>query len=108
MVFNLYNDNKIPLIYGWGEKDNIPEISLKQALEDYQKNKAIFVDARKSAFYDQKHIKGAMNLPLILFDLMYPMFQFTLEQTPGAKDKTIIVYGGSFSAGGSTSNWPVC
>ena len=98
VVFNLYNDNKIPLIYGWGEKDNIPEISLKQAQEDYQKNKAIFVDARKSAFYDQKHIKGTFfNLPLILTDLMYPMFQFTLEQTPGAKDKTIIVYGGSFS-----------
>jgi putative oxidoreductase len=29
--------------------------------------------------------------------LMFPMFQFTLEQTPGTKDKTIIVYGGSFS-----------
>ncbi len=98
LVFNLYNDNKIPLIYGWGEKDNIPEISLKQAQEDYQKNQAIFVDARKSAFYDQKHIKGTFfNLPLILTDLMYPMFQFTLEQTPGAKDKTIIVYGGTFS-----------
>jgi len=98
LVFNIYNDNKIPLIYGWGEKDNIPEISLKQAQEDYQKNQAIFVDARKSAFYDQKHIKGTFfNLPFILTDLMYPMFQFTLEQTPGAKDKTLIVYGGSFS-----------
>lgn len=98
LVFNIYNDNRIPLIYGWGEKDTIPEISLKQAQEDLQKNRAIFVDARKSAFYDQKHIKGTFfNLPLILTDLMYPMFQFTLEQTPGAKDKTIIVYGGSFS-----------
>ncbi len=97
VVFNLYNDNKIPLIYGWGEKDTVPEISLKQAREEFQKNQAIFVDARKSAFFDQRHIKGAMNLPLILTDLMYPMFQFTLEQTPGAKDKTIIVYGGSFS-----------
>ncbi len=98
LVFNIYNDNKIPLIYGWGEKDNIPEISLQQAREDYQKNQAIFVDARKSAFYDQKHIKGTFfNLPLILTDMMYPMFQFTLEQTPGAKDKTIIVYGGTFS-----------
>jgi len=97
VVFNLYNDNKIPLIYGWGEKADIREITLSNAEELYKQNQAIFIDARKSAFFDQKHLKGAMNLPLILFDLMYPMFQFTLEQTPGAKDKTTIVYGGSFS-----------
>jgi putative oxidoreductase len=98
LVFNIYNDNKIPLIYGWGEKNIVSEITLSQAQEAYEKHKAIFVDARKSAFYDQRHIKGSFfNLPLILFDLMYPMFQFTLEQTPGAKDKTVIVYGGTFS-----------
>jgi len=97
VVFNLYNDNGIPLIYGWGEKNTVPEISLTQAQEEYKKNQVIFVDARKSAFFEQKHLKGAMNLPVVLYDLMFPMFQFTLEQTPGAKDKTIIVYGGSFS-----------
>ena len=97
VVFNIYNDNKIPLIYGWGEKNVIPEISLTQAQEEYKKNEVIFIDARKSAFFEQEHIKGAMNLPLVLYDLMFPMFQFTLEQTPGAKDKTLIVYGGSFS-----------
>jgi uncharacterized membrane protein YphA (DoxX/SURF4 family)/rhodanese-related sulfurtransferase len=97
LVFNLYNDGRIPLIQGWGEKGVIPEISLDQALEMYQKNSAIFVDARKSAFYSQRHIKGAKPLPLILFDLMYPMFQFELSQTEGAKDKPLVVYGGSFS-----------
>ena len=97
VIFNLYNDNAIPLIYGWGEKNVIPEISLSQAQEDYKKNEAIFIDARKSAFFEQEHIKGAMNLPLVLYDLMFPMFQFTLEQTPGGKDKPLIVYGGSFS-----------
>ena len=97
LVVNLYNDNGIPLIQGWGEKGKVPEISLNQALEDYQKNQAVFVDARKSAFFSQQHIKGAMNLPLVLFDLMYPLFNFTLSQTEGAKDKTLIVYGGTFS-----------
>jgi uncharacterized membrane protein YphA (DoxX/SURF4 family)/rhodanese-related sulfurtransferase len=97
LLFNIYNDNGIPLIYGWGEKNDIPEISLSQAQKMFENNQDIFVDARKSAFFDQKHIKGAMNLPLILTDLMYPMFRFTLDQTPGVKDKTIIVYGGSFS-----------
>lgn len=97
LVVNIYNDNRIPLIHGWGQKSDVPEITLTQARELYQKNGAIVVDARKSAFYNQQHIKGATNLPLILFDLMYPLFQFTVAQTEGAKDKTIIVYGGSFS-----------
>ncbi len=96
LVFNIYNDNKIPLIHGWGQS-GVPEITLSQAQQDLQNNQAIFVDARKSAFFDQEHIKGAQNLPVILFDLMYPMFNFTLDQTPGAKDKTLIVYGGTIS-----------
>ena len=97
LVVNIYNDNRIPLIHGWGEKNVIPEISLNQAREMYQKNQAIFVDARKSAFYSQQHIKDATNLPVILFDLMYPMFQFMVTQTEGDKDKTLVVYGGTFS-----------
>ena len=97
LIVNIYNDNRIPLIHGWGEKTSIPEISLNQALEMYQKNQAIFVDARKSAFYSQQHIKGATNLPEILFEMMFPMFNFTLAQTPEDKDKTLVVYGGTFS-----------
>ena len=97
LVVNIYNDNRIPLIQGWGVKSDVPEISLTQAQELYKKNQAIFVDARKSAFFNQQHIKGAMNLPLILYDLMFPLFNFTLTQTEGAKDKALIVYGGTFS-----------
>jgi putative oxidoreductase len=97
LVVNIYNDNRIPLIHGWGDKNAISEIGLDQALTMYQKKQAIFVDARKSAFYSQQHIKGATNLPTILFDLMFPMFNFTLTQTEGDKDKTLVVYGGTFS-----------
>ena len=95
LVVNIYNDNRIPLIHGWGEKTAIPEITLNQAEELYQKKEAIFVDARKSAFYSQEHIKDAFNLPAVLFDLMYPMFQFMVAQE--GKDKTLVVYGGTFS-----------
>jgi putative oxidoreductase len=97
LIVNIYNDNRIPLIHGWGEKTSIPEVSLNQALEMYRKNQAIFVDARKSAFFSQQHIKGATNLPEILFDMMFPMFNFTLTQTPEDQDKTLVVYGGTFS-----------
>ncbi|MFZ5448238.1 MAG: cyclic nucleotide-binding domain-containing protein [Thermodesulfobacteriota bacterium] len=96
LVFNLYNDNRLPLVHGWGQP-GVPEITVAQAQELVRENRAIFVDARKSAFFDQEHIKGAMNLPVILFDIMFPMFHFTLEQTPGNKDKTLIVYGGTLS-----------
>ena len=85
LVVNIYNDNRIPLIHGWGEKNAIPEITPNQALEMYQKNQAIFVDARKSAFYSQEHIKDATNLPEILFDLMFPMFQFILDPDGGGQ-----------------------
>jgi rhodanese-related sulfurtransferase len=97
LVVNIYNDNRIPLIHGWGDKNEVPEISLNQALEMFQKNQAIFVDARKSAFYSQQHIQGATNLPVILFDLMFPMFHFSVTQSEGDKDKTLVVYGGTFS-----------
>jgi uncharacterized membrane protein YphA (DoxX/SURF4 family)/rhodanese-related sulfurtransferase len=97
LVFNLYNDNQIPLIHDWGAKENVPEISLERALELHQKNGAIFVDARKNAFYEQRHIKGAENLPLLFFDLQFPMFQFMLMQKPELADKPLIVYGGSTS-----------
>jgi putative oxidoreductase len=97
LVVNIYNDNRIPLIHGWGEKVAVPELTNQQALELYKQKQAIFVDARKSAFFNQEHIKGAQNLPVILFDLMYPMFHFSITQSEGDKDKTLVVYGGTFS-----------
>lgn len=97
LVFNLYNDNQIPLVYSVGTIAGIEEIPLEQAVELYRKNQAVFVDARKSNFYDQRHIKGAMNLPVLFFDLQYPMFQFMLEQKQVPKDMPLVVYGGNVS-----------
>lgn len=95
LVFNLYNDNQIPLFYHPVGKDAITEISLSQALELYRKNEAVFVDARKNSFFEQRHLKGALSLPVIFFDLMYPMFEFMAAQIGGTKDKPVIVYGGT-------------
>jgi len=52
----------------------------------------VVVDARPTSFYNQKHIKGAKNLPMPLFDFLYLM---QLSQIP--KDKPLIVYGGNIS-----------
>jgi putative oxidoreductase len=97
LIFNFYNQDQIPLIHGWGESEKIPEVTLDKARQLYEKGEAVFVDARKSAFYDQRHIKGAINLPVLLFDLQYPMFEYMLTQKQVSKDRPLIVYGGSFS-----------
>jgi rhodanese-related sulfurtransferase len=97
LVFNLYNDNQIPLVQGGSGLEPVPEISVTRALDLYRKGEALVVDARKANFYDQRHIKGAMNLPVLFFDLQYPMFQFMLEQTGIPRSKPVIVYGGGFS-----------
>ena len=96
LVFNLYNDNQIPLIHSEGDLAGVEVIPLKQAVDLYQKKGAVFVDARKANFFEQDHIKGAINLPLVFFDLQYPMFQFMLEQDK-VPDEPLIIYGGSTS-----------
>lgn len=95
LIFNTYNDNQIPLFYHPGPA--VAEIPLDAALEAYHKKQALFVDARKNSFYRQAHIKDALNLQVIFFDLMFPMFQFGLESLQVPKDQLIIVYGGSLS-----------
>ncbi len=97
LVFNLYNDNQIPLVYSAGPIPGVETISLEQAVQLYRQDKAIFVDARKSNFYEQAHIKGAMNLPVTFFDLQYPMFQFMLQQKQVPEDVPLVVYGGNIS-----------
>ncbi len=97
LVFNIYNDNQIPLVYSAGKVPGVETISLQKAVELYRNNQAIFVDARKSNFYEKSHIKGAMNLPVLFFDLQYPMFEFMLQQKGVPKDEPLVVYGGNIS-----------
>jgi 3-mercaptopyruvate sulfurtransferase SseA len=58
-----------------------------------KKAEAIVIDAGPANFYDQKHIKGAINMPLALFDIVYMMTFSGGEE----KEKKIIVYGGTVS-----------
>jgi rhodanese-related sulfurtransferase len=97
LVFNIYNDNQIPLVYSAGKVPGVETISLHQAVELYRNHQAIFVDARKSNFYDKSHIEGAMNLPVLFFDLQYPMFEFMLQEKQVPKEEPLVVYGGNIS-----------
>jgi putative oxidoreductase len=96
LIFNLYNDNALPLIQGLGGAP-VKTISLNEALKLYNENKLFVVDARKEGFYRQEHIKGAENFQEVFFDLMYPMFQFKMEAKKVGKDSPILVYGGTLS-----------
>ncbi len=92
LCFNFFNPNGIPVVQGWGEKDTLPGIELPAALTVYKDQGALFVDARPTNFFNMKHLKGAINLPMPLFDFLYLM---QLSQIP--KDKPIIVYGRNIS-----------
>lgn len=97
LVFNLYNDNQIPLVQGWGVTDPIQTISAEEALQKYLKDELIVIDARKDGFYQQRHIKDAENFQVVFFDLMSPMFQFKLEHRGATSETPLFVYGGTLS-----------
>ncbi|OPX21170.1 MAG: hypothetical protein BZ151_00470 [Desulfobacca sp. 4484_104] len=92
VIFNFSNPNGIPLVPHFWAEEPVPKIELAQAYNDYSHQQALFIDARPANFYDQKHIKGAISIPLALFDFVYTM---RLSQTD--KDKPLIVYGRNIS-----------
>jgi rhodanese-related sulfurtransferase len=91
-VFNQSNPNGVPLFPKMPSRGAIPAVSLSTAAEELKKGETLFVDAITANFYDKKHIKGAINMPLALFDLVYMM---TLAEEN--KSRKIIVYGGTIS-----------
>jgi rhodanese-related sulfurtransferase len=54
--------------------------------------KVLFIDARPSHFFDERHIRGAVNIPYALFDIM---FMVHMEDINAADH--IIVYGKTIS-----------
>jgi len=92
LVFNQSNPNGIPLFQKLPSKEAIPSITLFAAAEEYKQGEAVFVDAMPANFYDKRHIKGAVNMPLALFDIVYLM---TFDEED--KTKKIIVYGKTIS-----------
>jgi rhodanese-related sulfurtransferase len=92
VVFNESNPNGIPYFQTLPSQSDIPSIPLSAAVEEYKQGHTIFVDAMPAGFYKKRHIKGAVNMPLALFDIVYVM-TFDEEE----KTKPIIVYGRTVS-----------
>jgi rhodanese-related sulfurtransferase len=92
LVFNTSNPMGIPFFQKSFADPTIPFINPEEIYEKYQQGKLLLIDATPSIFFEQEHIKNALNLPLSTFDFMYDL---RLEKTD--KSKEIIVYGRTIS-----------
>jgi len=91
-IFNASNPNGIPFFPEFPDRASVPSISQSAAWDEFNKGETLFLDARPTNFYNQRHIKGAINIPLPLFEFVYLM-TFPKED----KGKKIIIYGGTIS-----------
>ena len=90
IIFNISNPHGIPLIPD--RPDPVPSISASETMDDYRQGQTLIVDAMPNNFYRERHIKGAVNMPMALFDIVYMM-----SFSEGEKDKKIVVYGNTIS-----------
>jgi CRP-like cAMP-binding protein/rhodanese-related sulfurtransferase len=90
ITFNMTNPNGVPLIPE--RPESIPSISASAVMQGYRQGNTVIVDAMPNNFYQKRHIKGAVNMPMTLFDIVYLM-KFSEED----KDRKIVVYGNSIS-----------
>jgi CRP-like cAMP-binding protein len=92
MVFNYSNPNGIALFPEFPKRSSFATISPSALMEEARQQKTLIVDASPANFYKKRHIKGAVSVPLAIFDIVYLM-TFTKE----SKEKKIVVYGGTIS-----------
>lgn len=93
IVSNLSNPDGINLVpQVWSQKPS-PMIDAHWAKLKHDAGTSLFVDARPSDFFKQRHIHRAINLPLALFDFVYMMKEFSRLDP----NQEIIVYGRNIS-----------
>ncbi len=90
ITFNFSNPNGIAVVPD--RPCPVPSISAPAAMEDYRQGQSLIVDAMPNNFYQQRHIKGAVNMPMPIFDFVYLM-SFSEED----RGKKIVVYGNTVS-----------
>ncbi len=100
LIYNLSNPRKISIWPKFYDAEEISKVNFSEAKKKFDEGETLFVDARPSSFYDQRHIRGAFSLPLPDFDFIYMYMSDEDETKQYIEDKTreIIVYGRSMSA----------
>jgi CRP-like cAMP-binding protein/rhodanese-related sulfurtransferase len=89
---NFTNPNGIRLIPQLSSPETVSTVTLSYTMEKYRKGEAVFIDAMPVNFYNKEHIKGALSLPLSLFEIMYMLHLSGIE-----KEKELIIYGRTIS-----------
>ncbi|HOI95433.1 MAG TPA: cyclic nucleotide-binding domain-containing protein [Syntrophobacter fumaroxidans] len=92
LSFNRSNPNGIPLFPSMPDRNAFPAVTASTAMEELERGDALVVDALPSNFYQKRHIKNAINMPLALFDIVYTM---TFDEEDRARK--IVVYGTTIS-----------
>jgi len=92
VIFNLINPGGISPIPRIWYHPSSPEMDLPSAKMKFDAGEALFLDARPNDRFNEKHIRGAENLPQTLFDFVYLMKFSRLDP-----DRELIVYGRTFS-----------
>ncbi len=90
--FNFSNPGGVNLIPSTWSHEPSPLVDSNTAKRSHDAGTSLFVDARPADFYEQSHIRGAVNLPLSLFDFVYMMKLSRLDP-----HKEVIVYGRNIS-----------
>jgi len=67
--FNQVRSNTLPLLCPWSVaepdetfSEDVPTVSVEEAAVMFS-HKAVFIDARPEMYYNEGHIKGALNIP---------------------------------------------
>lgn len=92
LAFNHTNPKGILLLPQRSSLEGVSFITPSVVFEKQKTKEILIVDAMPAVFYEQEHIVGAVNLPLVIFDFMYDM---KLGKTDKAKE--IVVYGKTIS-----------
>ena len=92
VLFNFSNPQGVPLLQESVLRPASASVDAQEAKKMLDEENAVLVDARPKELYDQQHLRGALNIPLALFDIMHMMKLGSLDpETP------VIVYGRTIS-----------
>jgi CRP-like cAMP-binding protein/rhodanese-related sulfurtransferase len=92
IIFNYSNPNGIAFFPQFPDRSSFPTISPSVLRQEASRGETLILDASPANFYKKRHIKGAVNVPLAIFDIVYLM-TFNKE----TKEKKIVIYGGTVS-----------
>jgi rhodanese-related sulfurtransferase len=92
LIYNVASPSGIPVLPRSWRYPPSPQVTIDDTRALLATRTILVVDARPTEFYKQRHIRGALNLPLPLFDFVYMMrFSQIDPQQP------LVVYGRNIS-----------